>query len=44
VGFFLVNRTIESGGQLFNFNPALVGWMPTSIVAVCTLIAISRTR
>jgi lipopolysaccharide export system permease protein len=44
VAFFLVNRTIESGGQLFNFNPALVGWMPTAIVAVGTLIAISRTR
>ena len=44
VVFFLVNRTIESGGQLFNLNPALVGWMPTVIVGVCTLIAISRTR
>jgi lipopolysaccharide export system permease protein len=44
VVFFLVNRTIESGGLLFNFNPALVGWMPTAIVGVCTLIAISRTR
>jgi lipopolysaccharide export LptBFGC system permease protein LptF len=42
--FFLVNRTIESGGLLFNFNPAVVGWMPTGIVAVGTLIAISRTR
>jgi lipopolysaccharide export system permease protein len=44
VVFFLVNRTIESGGQLFDLNPALVGWMPTAIVTVCTLIAISRTR
>jgi lipopolysaccharide export system permease protein len=44
VVFFLVNRTIESGGQLFNLNPALVGWMPTCIVAVGTVIAISRTR
>ena len=44
VGFFLVNRTIESGGQLFDLNPALVGWMPTAIVGVCTVIAISRTR
>ncbi len=44
VVFFLVNRTIEGGGQLFNFNPALVGWMPTLIVGAGTLIAISRTR
>ena len=44
VVFFLITRTIENGGQLFNLNPALVGWLPTSMVAVCTCIAISRTR
>jgi lipopolysaccharide export system permease protein len=44
VVFFLITRTIENGGQLFNFNPALVGWLPTAVVGVCTLIAISRTR
>ncbi|HEY2679675.1 MAG TPA: LPS export ABC transporter permease LptG [Steroidobacteraceae bacterium] len=42
--FFLITRTIENGGQLFNLNPALVGWLPTAVVGVCTLIAISRTR
>jgi lipopolysaccharide export system permease protein len=44
VVFFLVTRTVENGGQLFNLNPALVGWLPTSVVALCTLVAISRTR
>jgi lipopolysaccharide export system permease protein len=44
VVFFLVNRTIESGGQLFGMNPALVGWLPTGVIAVCTMAAISRTR
>jgi lipopolysaccharide export system permease protein len=44
VVFFLVTRTIENGGQLFNLNPALVGWLPTAAVGLCTLVAISRTR
>jgi lipopolysaccharide export system permease protein len=44
VVFFLVTGTIEKGGQLFNLNPVLVGWMPTAVVGLCTLIAISRTR
>jgi len=44
VVFFLANRTVESGGQLFGLNPALVGWLPTAVIAVCTLVAISRTR
>lgn len=44
VVFFLVSRTIENGGQLFNINPILVGWLPTSMIALGTLVAISRTR
>jgi lipopolysaccharide export system permease protein len=44
VVFFLVTRTVENGGQLFNLNPALVGWLPTAVVGICTLVAISRTR
>jgi lipopolysaccharide export system permease protein len=44
VAFFLVERTVENGGQLFNFNPVLVGWLPTAVVGFCTLVAISRTR
>jgi len=44
VVFFLITRTIENGGQLFNLNPALVGWLPTAVIGFCTLVAISRTR
>jgi len=44
VVFFLITRTVENGGQLFGMNPALVGWLPTAAIGVCTLIAISRTR
>lgn len=44
VGFFLISRTVENGGQLFNLNPALVGWLPTAAIGFCTFVAISRTR
>jgi lipopolysaccharide export system permease protein len=44
VVFFLIERVVENGGQLFNVNPALAGWLPTAVIGVCTLIAISRTR
>lgn len=44
VVFFLITRTVENGGQLFGLNPALVGWLPTSVIAFLTLVAISRTR
>jgi lipopolysaccharide export system permease protein len=44
VVFFLITRTIENGGQLFGLNPALVGWLPTGVIGLCTLVAIARTR
>src|SRR5450631_3419133 len=44
VVFFLITRTVESGCQLYNLNPALVGWLPTAVIGFCTLVAISRTR
>ena len=44
VAFFLANRTIENGGELFDLNPLLVGWLPTMAIGLGTLIAVSRTR
>ncbi len=44
VVFFLITRTIENGGQLFDVNPVLVGWLPTAVIGLCTVVAISRTR
>jgi lipopolysaccharide export system permease protein len=42
--FFLITGTVEKGGQLFGLNPALLGWLPTAAIGLCTLVAISRTR
>jgi lipopolysaccharide export LptBFGC system permease protein LptF len=44
VVFFLITRTVENGGQLFGLNAALVGWLPTAVIAAATAVAISRTR
>jgi lipopolysaccharide export system permease protein len=44
VVFFLITRTIENGGHLFGLNPALVGWLPTVTIGICTMIAIAKTR
>jgi lipopolysaccharide export system permease protein len=44
VVFFLITRTVENGGHLFDLNPVLVGWLPTGVIGFCTMVAISRTR
>jgi lipopolysaccharide export system permease protein len=42
--FFVITRTIENGGQLFKIDPLLIGWLPTALVGLATLVAIARTR
>ncbi|MDP8985042.1 MAG: LPS export ABC transporter permease LptG [Pseudomonadota bacterium] len=44
VVFFLINGMVEKGGQLFGMNPMLVGWLPTAVIGMGTVIAIFRTR
>lgn len=44
VVFFLITGMVEKGGQLFGVNPIIVGWAPTVIVSLCTLVAVARTR
>ncbi|HUY84242.1 MAG TPA: LPS export ABC transporter permease LptG [Steroidobacteraceae bacterium] len=44
VVFFVINGIGEKGGQLFGLNPILIGWLPTAVIGVGTMIAISRTR
>ncbi|MDE1922298.1 MAG: LPS export ABC transporter permease LptG [Gammaproteobacteria bacterium] len=44
VVFFLITRTVENGGQLFGLEPVVVGWLPTAVIGLGTIIAISRTR
>ena len=44
VVFFLISGMVEKGGQLFGLDPMVVGWLPTAVVGLCTVIAISRTR
>jgi len=44
VVFFLITGMVEKGGQLFGIDPAIVGWLPTAVIGLCTLVAIARTR
>jgi lipopolysaccharide export system permease protein len=44
VVFFLITGMVEKGGQLFGVDPIVVGWLPTVVIGLCTVTAISRTR
>jgi lipopolysaccharide export system permease protein len=42
--FVLMSRTLESSGQLFDLPPAVVGWFPTAILLLLTVVLLGRTR
>ena len=44
VGFFLLQRLIESGTIVFNLNPVVLAWLPVALLALATLILLLRVR
>ncbi|MGB6605611.1 MAG: LPS export ABC transporter permease LptG [Steroidobacteraceae bacterium] len=44
LGFFLLQRLIESGTVVFNLNPVVLAWLPTTLLAVVALGLLARTR
>ena len=44
LAFFLLQRMIESGTQLFDLNPVILAWVPTVLLATVTLLLLARAR
>jgi lipopolysaccharide export system permease protein len=44
IGFFLLQRLIESGTVVFNLNPVVLAWLPTVLLAVVTVGLLARAR
>ncbi len=44
VGFFLLQRTVESGAIVFDLNPVALAWMPTALLALLTGTLVAGTK
>ena len=44
VGFFLLQRLIESGTVVFDLNPVVLAWLPTALLAVVSVGLLIRAR
>jgi lipopolysaccharide export system permease protein len=44
VGFFLLQRLIESGTVVFALNPVVLAWLPTTLLALVTAGLLMRAR
>jgi lipopolysaccharide export system permease protein len=44
IGFFLLQRLIESGTIVYNLNPVLLAWFPTTLLVLVTFVLLARAR
>jgi lipopolysaccharide export system permease protein len=44
IAFFLLQRMLESGAIVFDLDPVLLAWIPTSLLAAAALTMLARTR
>jgi lipopolysaccharide export system permease protein len=44
LAYFLFSRGLADGSEVYNLNPVLVGWLPTILLGLATLMALARAR
>lgn len=44
LAYYLGSETLANSGQVFNLNPVLINWLPSAILLLVTLVALSRVR
>lgn len=44
LAYFLASETLSNSGQVFDLNPAIVSWIPTAVLLLITVVALSRVR
>jgi lipopolysaccharide export system permease protein len=44
LAYYLASEMLANSGQVFNFDPAVIAWLPSAMLAVVTLIALNRIR
>ncbi len=44
LAYFLLSRALSDSGEVWNLNPFVVAWLPTTLLTVCTLVVLRRVR
>ncbi len=44
LAYYLASEMLANSGQVFNFDPAVIAWLPSALLAIITLIALNRIR
>jgi lipopolysaccharide export system permease protein len=44
LAYYLASEMLANSGQVFNFDPALIAWVPSLALAIITVFALNRIR
>ena len=44
LAYYLASEMLANSGQVFNFDPAVIAWAPSLVLAIVTVIALKRIR
>ncbi len=44
LAYYLASEMLANSGQVFNFEPAVIAWLPSALLAIVTVIALNRIR
>ena len=44
LAYYLASEMLANSGQVFNFEPAVIAWLPSAVLAVVTIVALNRIR
>ena len=44
LAYYLASEMLANSGQVFNFDPAVIAWLPSVLLAIVTVIALNRIR
>lgn len=44
LAYYLASEMLANSGQIFNFDPAVIAWFPSVVLAIVTVVALNRIR
>lgn len=44
LAYYLASEMLANSGQVFNFEPAVIAWLPSVVLGIVTVIALGRIR
>jgi len=44
LAYYLASEMLANSGQVFNFDPAVIAWLPSALLVIVTVVALNRIR